>query len=171
MKIFSIVIFTASMVLFFYSCNKKQENEQRLSESLIKRFQNQQTIASDSSWKDFTCYDGTFREQNLCADAEYKYFDSIVQQMFDSLITIIDQRLLEEETLRKEIDFVNTDTLKTKIILAQKQWETLRDANAAIEKLRYETGTVVGMMMNFQMIADTKQRIRFLQYQINAEIY
>jgi len=75
---------------------------------------------------------------------------------------IIDSNLLVESKYNDLIYFKYLENLRDAIVSSQKSWIELRNRNSEIMGLKYKGGSMEAMARNIQIIADTKNRIKFI---------
>lgn len=113
------------------------------------------------------CFDGTQYEMTICAFNEFRYYDSILKTNFSELINTYDAQLKIQANYSDSIDYLYTKELKESVITSQHSWEILKENNSTVQAVLYKGGTMEHMMINIQMIIDTKARINYISNLLN----
>jgi uncharacterized protein YecT (DUF1311 family) len=100
---------------------------------------------------------------NICSLKEFEHYDSILNCRYDTLLLRINKRLLIEMNYEDAFEFKKTQNIKGLVTKTHENWLKIRTENSDILRLIYLEGTMESMVVNLQMIRDTKNRIEFIE--------
>ncbi|MEL6558541.1 MAG: lysozyme inhibitor LprI family protein [Bacteroidota bacterium] len=119
-------------------------------------------VKGNPSVNHFDCYDGSQLAMNICSMNEYQYYDSILNETYMKLMTILKEHLQEASKFNDQSELIELQDYQKSIIESQKNWIIQRDLNAAIQADNYQGGSMAPMVTNQQRTKDTRHRIEFL---------
>lgn len=113
------------------------------------------------------CDTGSQSDMNYCTWNEYLFYDSIMKVRYITLIGIIDDEIAENTKNKDASERERTLNYKNKILASQEMWKKSCEMTAEVHRLLYEGGTMEPLLQNMQLTAETKERIKTLNFLID----
>ena len=157
------------LALFLGSCNlpiEKIDIQEVVPEKELKTYQ----IPEEEGETLFECYDGSQQEMNICSRNEYLYYDSILNEKYSKLLEVLNAKLDRQSSYEYKFEYEATKEYINKITQSEKDWIKLKLSNAEVTGSYFEEGTMGPLIVNHQLIIDTKDRIVFIEHLLEGEI-
>ena len=144
------ILIGLGIITVLFACNQqpndKQNQNYNSSTKLVVSYPSIKAHLEEGDSTLFDCYDGDRMEMTLCAAQEFRYYDDLLELEFAELMGQLEE-----------------GEYKTAIKDSQAKWHQLRKANSEIIRINHSEGSMLTLMYHYQMLADTRNRLRFIQ--------